>query len=202
MKKYQNKYRIPSARAQWWNYGWNGAYFVTICTAHRKCIFGNVVDEKMVLSRIGILADIFWYTIPQHFQHVELGEFVVMPNHVHGILILNNPGNGKSSESADSPPPMVQTLHVQTLHATSAAHCASPIKNQKMADISPNAKTISTIIRSYKSAVTKHANRLGLENGWQPRFHDHIVRNDTEYQRISNYIINNPKNWKGDKFFS
>ena len=70
-----------------------------------------------------------------------------------------------------------------------------------MAHISPKSNTISTIIRSYKSAVTKHANRLGIENGWQSRFHDHIVRNDAEYQRINDYIETNPLNWEQDKFF-
>ena len=71
-----------------------------------------------------------------------------------------------------------------------------------MADISPKSNSVSTIIRSYKSAVTKHANRLGLENGWQPRFHDHIIRNDVEYQRIANYINNNPAQWQEDKFYT
>jgi REP element-mobilizing transposase RayT len=71
-----------------------------------------------------------------------------------------------------------------------------------MAFISPKPNSISTIIRSYKSAVTKHANRLELQNGWQPRFHDHIIRDAMEYQRISDYIKNNPKLWKEDKFFT
>lgn len=71
-----------------------------------------------------------------------------------------------------------------------------------MAAISPKSNPISTIIRSYKSAVTKHANQLGLENGWQSRFHDHIIRNDAEYQRISDYIIHNPAYWKEDTFNS
>ncbi|WP_421796467.1 transposase [Haliscomenobacter sp.] len=71
-----------------------------------------------------------------------------------------------------------------------------------MAAISPKSNTIPIIIRSYKSAVTKHANRLGLPNGWQPRFYDHIIRNDAEYQRISDYIVNNPANWQTDKFYA
>ena len=70
-----------------------------------------------------------------------------------------------------------------------------------MANISPKSNSIATIIRSYKSAVTKHANRLKLQNGWQTRFHDHIICNETEYQRITDYIINNPAKWQEDKFF-
>ena len=70
-----------------------------------------------------------------------------------------------------------------------------------MANISPKSNSIATIIRSYKSAVTKHANRLKLQNGWQTRFHDHIIRNEIEYQRITDYIINNPAKWQEDKFY-
>ena len=94
---------------------------------------------------------------------------------------------------------MVETLHATSLPATQ--------KNQFMSAISPKSNSVSTIIRSYKSAVTKHCNRLKLtdENGlifaWQTRFHDHIIRNDVEYQRINDYIENNPLNWEYDKFY-
>jgi REP element-mobilizing transposase RayT len=128
---------------------------------------------------------------------VELGDFVVMPNHVHGILIL------------DKPDIVAQPMNggvnggVETLHATSLPQpqpqSPSP-KNQRMAAISPRAQTLSAVVRSYKSAVTRHANRLGLEHGWQARFHDRIIRNDAEYQRISDYIVANPENWQGDRF--
>ncbi|MBU1822305.1 MAG: transposase [Bacteroidetes bacterium] len=185
--KFRNKYRIPSARAQWWDYGWNGAYFITICTAHREHFFGEIVDGKMNLSPVGVMADIFWHEIRSHTQFVELGDFVVMPNHIHGILIL------------DKPEIAVQTLPVETLHATSLPQITT--KNEQMAKISPKAESVSVILRSYKSAVTKHANRLGFENGWQTRFHDHIIRDDAEYQRIADYIANNPGNWRDDKFY-
>ncbi len=194
-EKYKNKYRIASARAQWWNYGWNGAYFVTICTENRACFFGEINGGKMCLSRTGVVADIIWHQIPHHAPFVELGDFVVMPNHVHGILILDKPdimaqpidGSGSRDVACNvsTTPPLPEL--------------PSP-KNQRMAAISPRAKTLSTVVRSYKSAVTRHANRLGLEHGWQARFHDRIVRNDAEYQRISDYIVANPENWQGDRF--
>ena len=194
MKKFKNKYRIPSARASWWNYGWAGAYFITICTENREHFFGEIENGKMILSPCGILADVFWHEIKNHTKNVELGAFVVMPNHIHGILVLN-----------DSP---VQTLPpVQTLHATSVQSPLPPPpqsglqKNESMANISPKSNTVSTIIRSYKSVVTKHANLLDIENGWQSRFHDHIIRNDAEYQRINDYIEANPLSWESDKFF-
>jgi REP element-mobilizing transposase RayT len=209
--KYQNKYRIASARAPWWNYGWSGAYFITICTANRHHFFGEIKDSKMQLSGLGILADIFWYEIKNHAKNVELGAFVVMPNHIHGILILNNPqnfdgiggdiddgnGNGNDENGDDGDGDDVETRHALSLQSPQSPQ--SRFQNQ-------GKNTISSIIGSYKSAVTKHANRLGLLNndlefGWQTRFHDHIVRDDAEYQRINDYIENNPKNWDKDKFF-
>jgi len=98
---------------------------------------------------------------------------------------------------------------VGTLHATSLQ--MNPIqnnpiqtqhdKNEQMSKISPKSNSVSTIVRSYKSAVTKHAHRLGFEFAWQSRFHDHIIQNEKSFQHISNYILNNPLNWKDDKFF-
>ncbi len=93
MKKFKNRYRIPSARLQSWDYSWDGAYFITICTNNKKHCFGEIVDCRMQLSHIGILADVFWYEIKNHAKNIKLGQFVVMPNHVHGIIILNNGGN-------------------------------------------------------------------------------------------------------------
>jgi putative transposase len=211
--KFQNKYRIPSARASWWDYRWAGAYFITICTQNRTHCFGEIVNQQMQLSHTGVLADILWYQLPYHAKNVELGAFVVMPNHIHGILILKNDNTQKNHSIG----PIVETLHatslpLETLKSLETSEtskmsrttesCENPTdKNEKMSEISPKSNSISTIIRSYKSAVTKNAHRLGIEFQWQARFHDHIIRNDAEYQRINDYIENNPLNWDKDKFF-
>lgn len=102
-EKYMNKYRIQSARLQNWDYGSNGAYFITICTANRLHYFGDVVQISesggiMQLTETGKLAQKFWMEIPDHFNFVKLGNFVIMPNHVHGILIIDKPDNTKSFE--------------------------------------------------------------------------------------------------------
>ena len=89
MEKFRGKYRISSARWQNWDYRWVSAYFITICTKNRKCFFGEISNSIMKLSDVGILADIFWNEIKNHTKNIELGEYVVMPNHVHGILVLN-----------------------------------------------------------------------------------------------------------------
>ena len=88
-ERYKNKFRVESTRLPNWNYGWNAAYFITICTKARECFFGDIAGSKMKLSQVGVIADICWYEIKNHVKNVDLGEFVVMPNHVHGILILN-----------------------------------------------------------------------------------------------------------------
>jgi len=176
MEKFNNKYRIPSARLQNWDYGTNAMYFITVCTQNREHYFGEIENNIMQLSHTGILANVFWHEIPNHAPNVSLGAFVVMPNHVHGILILER---------------VVETRgYIPEQPATGQQQFQNQGKN-----------TVSSIVGSYKSAVTKHANRLGLQNGWQPRFHDHIIRNDDSFLEISNYIINNPSNWQEDQFY-
>lgn len=173
-EKFNNTYRIASARAQWWDYGWNGAYFITICTKNRNHFFGEIKNETMILSQMGIIADILWYEISNHAPHVELGEFVVMPNHIHGILILDKPTVGDNNNDSDIAPAPVETLHATSLRQQQRRRRdkqpesqtpSIPSKNKQMADISPKSQSVSVIMRSYKSAVTKHANRLGFENG-------------------------------------
>jgi len=135
----------------------------------------------MVLNEIGQLAHLYWMDIPNHFSFIELGNFVVMPNHVHWILIINK---------------------ITTPMGDGAIGIETPTnKSEHMANISPKRGCISTIIRSYKSAVTKNARFIQTDFAWQPRFHDHIIRNDTEFAEITNYIGNNPKNWNNDNLF-
>lgn len=194
--KFQNKYRISSTRAQWWDYGWNGAYFITICTQDRKHYFGEIQNDKMVLSKVGIIADILWHQIPIHHKNVKLGDFVVMPNHIHGILIIDKQStnididNVNNTNNGDN----VETGHALSQHTLSVEKPGS----QRFQNIGKN--TISSIVGSYKSAVTKHANRLGYPHQWQKLFYDNIIRSNNDYQKISDYIVSNPENWAKDKF--
>jgi len=87
--KFRNIYRIPSSRLSNWDYSNNGYYFVTICTKERKHYFGEIANNKMKLSKIGEIAKYHWFEIPKHFSFIELDEFIIMPNHVHGIIIIN-----------------------------------------------------------------------------------------------------------------
>jgi len=198
MKKFQNKYRIPSARAQWWDYGNDGAYFITICTKDRECCFGDVLEGKMQLSHLGLLADVFWYEIKNHARNITLDAFQVMPNHIHGILILN--GNKRETDDethAIDTARNVETTHdvVETTHALSLPEPPGQKRYQHQ-----GSNTISSITGSYKSAVTKHADRLGYRFEWQERFYDIIISDEESYRKIVNYIKNNPAKWEDDKF--
>ena len=202
MDKYQNKYRIQSARLQGYDYARTGLYFITICTKNREHYFGEIIDNEMQLSNIGVLANTFWFEIKQHSKNIELHQFVVMPNHIHGILeIVDNGGDGSGGRNGGldgrGDACIASTAVTTTIKSQPKP---SQFINKKMAAISPKSGSISRIIGSYKSAVSKHAHRLGYEFEWQSRFYDHIIRNKNEYFRISNYIKNNPEKWEDDKF--
>ncbi len=238
-EKFKNKYRIPSARLQNWDYGWDGAYFITICTEHRKCYFGDIVDEKMQLSHAGIIADIIWCEIKNHAKNIKMGAYKIMPNHMHGILILDGnrkpwetDGKSEAAQFGDDnlSNTIVETRHPVSVHSLSLrssrirsirSDAIKPIPNTpaSSSELPPSKQskknpltigqhrfqnqgknTISSICGGYKSSVSKYCNRLGFESGWQARFHEHIIRGQEEFDRITNYIENNPKNWKRDKF--
>lgn len=237
--KFQNKYRIPSARLQNWDYGSNALYFVTICTAHRECYFGKIVNGKMILSEIGNIANQFWFEIPIHFPFVVLDEFVVMPNHVHGIIVINKPNNGRNNEmpfielSRNETPrnemapyemPINETTIVETPKlGVSTIPTNEPIPTNKSITTNEhipiaaasqyrqrtiaasekwNPETLGVILNQYKRICTIHARKIHAGFAWQSRFHDHIIRNDESFQRISYYIANNPSKWADDKFYN
>jgi putative transposase len=122
MKKYRNKYRVPSARAPFWDYGWNAFYFITICTHNRICWFGNVVSEKMALSDIGKIVKTEWIRTFQMRPDMNLmmGEYVVMPNHFHAIIgIGNNQYNSPQNEKRDDGRDVIRNIRRDAMHCVS-----------------------------------------------------------------------------------
>jgi len=187
--KFQNKYRISSARLQNWNYGWNGFYFVTVCTKNREFYFGDISDGRMELSEIGEIVKMEWLKTFEMRPDMNLGmgKFVVMPNHFHGIISI---GDNRYNTERD------------TQRGRDAMHCVSTTtaENETKNKFGPQSKKLASIIRGFKIGVTKNARIINTNFAWQSRFHDHIIRNDQSYQNISEYIINNPLKWKEDKF--
>lgn len=185
---FNHKYRIPSARLQNWNYANEAIYFITICTKNRKNYFGEIVDKISQPTDLGEIAYSKWFKSMEirPDMNLELGEFVVMPNHIHGIIMIGeNEYNSARHERRDA-------MHCSNMDDT------TEYKNQ----FAPQSKNLSSIIRGYKSAVTTYARKNRIEFDWQPRFHEHIIRNEQSYQTISHYIINNPAKWQEDKFYN
>ena len=222
---YKNKFRNESIRLQNWDYRWDSSYFITICA--KKNYFGEIQNNKMHLSPIGVLADVFWFEIKNHAKNVLLESFVVMPNHIHGIITLNGGwmddnymddgivGMGNFIGNGDS----VGNVHsVGIGHALSLQnHTQNNEYKQNINNIpwdTNNRKTIgqkrfqnigknsiSSIVGSYKSAVTKHTRRLGFEFEWQKLFYENKIRNEESHDNITNYIKNNVVNWDKDRFY-
>jgi putative transposase len=167
-----------SIRLRGYDYSQAGAYFVTICTQNRECLFGDMMDGEMLLNDAGNIVHQCWDDIPNHFPHVDLDEFGVMPNHVHGIIMI-----------VDSP--SVGAKNFSPLPGTS--------------------KTIGSIVRGFKIGVTKWMrNNTLIHDVWQRNYWEHIVRDESELNRIREYIRNNPVQWeldrlhpgRGEKFFA
>jgi REP element-mobilizing transposase RayT len=204
MKKFNDKYRIPSARAQWWDYSRDGIYFITICTKNSKFYFGDIADGKMHLSNVGVIADILWHEIPNHAKNITLGEFQVMPNHIHGIIILDGNENGDdgNENGGDNANPNLETRHALSLQSqsTDISQQSIPQTPGQKRFRNPGKNSVSTIIGSYKSAVTKHAHRLGYKFQWQSRMWDNIIFNQESFDNITEYIRTNVEKWEEDKF--
>lgn len=188
-EKFKNKYRIPSARWATWDYSSNAAYFVTICVANRAHDFGKVIDGEMKLSSLGQSADDCWNEIPHHFPFVELGEHMVMPNHVHGVVVINKPVDTQNF-----------AYPIQIYDDTSAIEKTDNHPSLPRNKFGPQSKNLASIIRGYKIGVTKFARTNNIPFSWQARYHDHVIRNIGEWERITKYIIANPTNWENDDY--
>ena len=169
---FQNRFRIPLATASWHNYR-EGMYFITICTHQQKNHFGRIIprpgleENQLVLTEVGRYVEENLQQITSHYPYAEIPVFVIMPNHLHFIIII---------DSADDSNGNVSTGNGCQIHMK----------------ISPQKGSLSTVIRGFKSAITKYARERGIAFAWQTRFYDRIIRNQNELNAIATYIENNP----------
>jgi REP element-mobilizing transposase RayT len=219
-EKFRDKFRVSSTRLLKWDYSKNGYYFITICLADRQCIFGEIKDGRSFLNKIGNLVKGFWLEIPHHFPFVTLDEFVIMPNHVHGILIIDREFVSDSADDYLLFPdrPMVDYLGpIASKSSEPAAATATLEKGQCPVSTNPavtdselkpinrfrnqGKNTISSIVGSFKSICTKTINKMDnkINFAWQERFFDEILRDETALFQIRNYIKDNPAKWQYDK---
>lgn len=177
-----NRHR-RSLRLQGYDYAQAGAYFVTICTQGRECLFGQIVDGEMLLNDAGRMVQAEWEALPGRFTGIDVDAFIVMPNHAHGILLLNPVGApfmAPHDPGADSPGAM------------------NPGAMNRGA--MNRAPTLGEIIRAFKAVATRRLRQSGLsEFAWQRNYYEHIIRNDESLTRIREYIANNPLQWALDR---
>jgi len=192
MELYLNQQR--SIRLQDYDYSQEGAYFITICTQGKECLFGNIVDGEMVLNDAGGMVQKEWGKLINRFSHIKLDKFVVMPNHFHGIVIIKNAPVGV---------PLVGTQHglvYKNRQREGRPQGYAPTKKRE---------TIGKIVGTFKSLTTNQYIR-GVKSKkypsfekrfWQHNYHEHIIRNEESWQTVRDYIINNPEKWEDDVFF-
>jgi REP element-mobilizing transposase RayT len=216
--KFQDIYRIPSARAEWWDYQNDAAYFITICTGSREHYFGEIVGttsivetrliaslpsiapkQEMQLSEMGQIARQHWLAIPEHFPFIKLDAFVVMPNHVHGILVIDkNVGIGGRDaihRVSDENDAINQSDAINRVSTDD--HQIGGITGENNPMLSDN---LSRVIRWYKGRTTFQCHSIHADFAWQTRFYDHIIRDEESWKKIQEYIISNPARWDKDKY--
>jgi REP element-mobilizing transposase RayT len=220
-----------SIRLKGYDYSQNGLYFITICTQNREHLFGTITNGQMALNPMGEIAHNEWFKTASMRPNIRLHEFIVMPNHIHGIIEIiptpphpvrthcmrppDMPNHGQSERlgRVQRAPTNAATTdnhgqsepgHGQHAGDIVRAHCmrphdAPPITNNH----GQRAPTVGDIVRGYKSAVTKRINEIRNISGvpvWQRNYHEHIIRNEIAYLRISEYIQANPRRWQDDNY--
>jgi putative transposase len=188
-----NIHHRRTIRLKGYDYSLAGLYFVTINVNNRVCLFGEIIGGKMILNDAGKIADKYWLEIPEHFPNVILHDSIIMPNHVHGIIELIQTGSFvgvQNFEPQSLPNESVPTAGVQNFE---------PLRlRNDYQKIIPH--SIGSIIRGFKIGVTKwFRNNTDIVNIWQRNYYEHIIRDEISYQRISEYINNNPNNWQNDE---
>jgi putative transposase len=170
-KNQRRSIRIPS-----YDYTQPGAYFITVVTNQRACILSQIGDGLTNLSPVGRLVEQEWLRLPLRFSHTHLDVYTVMPNHLHGIIVIDQDPSGG------------ETRHGQ--YPATAEAFAKPVPG-----------SIPTMIRSFKSATTSQYRKLNRSHEvlWQRNYFERVIRNDGEWQRIRDYILANPLNWESDQ---
>ncbi len=201
-------YRHGSLRLKGYDYTSEGMYYITICTNHRQHYFGEVTNGKMFPGEIGKTAEMYLKEVSKHFINAVVAEHVVMPNHVHLILVIND--RCKFSNDGDfsggGPCHGVGPCHGMDLPTTDdtpvgSRHGVTLPNGVTLRFGKPVAGSVSVIINHYKASVKRWCNKndFGFFK-WQPRFYDHIIRNEEYCSKIVTYMRNNPKNWKDENF--
>ena len=160
-----------SMRLKDYDYAQDGYYFVTICAENKIEYFGKIIDGKIVLNEIGKIVNQCWLEIPKHFPDVLLDEHIIMPNHIHGVIAIENNNCVVGNENFRS---------LRGWHGAKS-------------------RSLSSIIRGFKIGVTKWCCQNNYDFVWQKSFYDHVIRNEKSLDKIRKYIVENPLKWELDR---
>ena len=215
MKHFFKKYHRHSIRLKGYDYSQEGMYFIKICMHNRLHLFGEIVDHKMILNDAGEIAQNCWLEMPTHYPNVILHEYIIMPNHIHGIIEITKPvgANNHSPNNESTNKNSSKNISFNDDDFQNNSYDRDDFVNrgnyglcERANDYSPlprsSSKTIGLIVRGFKIGVTKwfHKN-TNIVTLWQRNYYEHIIRNEKSYKNISEYIVTNPINWKDDKFY-
>ncbi len=181
MKRFNNKYRIESARLAGHDYSSDGDYFITICTSGKECFFGTVENESVILNSMGIIIEQLILKFKNQFEGIRIVEYIIMPNHVHLILKIYNP--------------IRDNMEMQLI-ASLQNDNVNPINGGITGNKNPMPiNGIPKMIRWFKGRATFELRKTANDFAWQSRYYDRIIRNREEYFAVINYIKNNPLGW-------
>jgi REP element-mobilizing transposase RayT len=193
MKFDPQKHNRRSIRLKNYDYASEGAYYVTVVTQGRECLFGEIVDAKMYLSNYGEIVQKWWDNIPHHFPNVETGAFVIMPNHIHGIVFVTEERRGEVVSPHDQPNDSNQKNTMQTRETDNQGGEIPPLRRP----------TLGQIVAYFKYQSTKEMNEADntgiITKFWQRNYYEHIIRNEKELRRKTDYILDNPSQWDEDQ---
>lgn len=191
--------RRRSVRLKGFDYAQSGAYFVTICVQGGECVLGEITaGGTMQLSAIGEIVDWVWHSLPNHRPHIRLDAWVIMPNHVHGILFLDDGlnGQGRGEAFGNTPQKIIKSSQPN----------ASPLQPQTNAvperPLGTKPNSLPAIIQNFKSITSRRINSFRKASGmrfWQRNYWEHVIRNDQSLHAIRAYIIQNPTRWAEDQ---
>jgi len=169
MTLFENRYRVESTRLTAWDYSLRGWYFVTLCTEDKKCSLGRTANGQIVLSDAGRIAETEMKAVSSHYVNVVIDRYVVMPNHVHALIVIEGD------------------------------HIYSPVETRLAASPARTHGLLSQIVGSYKAGVSRICHAKGISGfAWQSRFHDHVLRSNASVNAVREYIEHNPRNWLED----
>ena len=181
-----------SIRLQGYDYSQNGAYFITLCTHNRECLFGQIQNGQMILNEYGKMVEQCWNNLSNHYDNIELDAYVIMPNHFHGIILITD-----NVDNVDN----VRAIRELPIHELPILEL--PRQQQKQRQQQRRKMLLPKIVGRFKTNSAKQINQMRNTPGisvWQRNYYEHIIRDEKSLENIRNYIINNPAKWQDDDY--